>query len=56
MELSSNVLYKFSCPCDTAMSYIGYPTRHLITRVHEHLKLKKDLDTLVHITLKVTYL
>ena len=22
-ELSSNVVYKFSCPCDTAISYIG---------------------------------
>ena len=38
-ELSSNVVYKFSCPCDTAISYIGYTTRHLITRAHEHLNL-----------------
>ena len=38
-ELSSNVVYKFFCPCDTAISYIGYTTRHLITRAHEHLNL-----------------
>ena len=38
-ELSSNVVYKFSCPCDTTISYIGYTTRHLITRAHEHLNL-----------------
>ena len=37
--LSSNVDYKFSCPCDTATSYIEYTTRHLITRAHEHLNL-----------------
>ena len=39
MELSSNVMYKCSCTCDTAISYIGYTTRHLITRAHEHLNL-----------------
>ena len=38
-ELSSNVVYNFSCPCDTAIFYIGYTTRHLITRAHEHLNL-----------------
>ena len=32
LELSSNVLYKFSCSYDTAISYIGYTRRHLITR------------------------
>ena len=37
-ELSSNVVYKFSCPCDTAISYIGYTTRYF-TRAHEHLNL-----------------
>ena len=35
--LSSNVVYKFSCPCDTAKYYDT--TRHLITRAHEHLNL-----------------
>ena len=38
-ELLSNVMYKFSCPCDTAISYIGYTTHHLITTIHEHLNL-----------------
>ena len=39
MELSSNVVYNFSCLCDTAISQIGYTTRHLITRAHEQLNL-----------------
>ena len=38
-EILSNVVYKFSCPCNTAISNIGYTTRHLITRAHEHLNL-----------------
>ena len=63
--LSSNVVYKFSCPRDTAISYIGYNTRHLITKAHEHLNLNsiaksaiKDhiYSRLVHIVLKLTYL
>ena len=28
LELSSNVVYKVSCPCDTTISYTGYTTRH----------------------------
>ena len=47
MELSSNVVYKFSCPCDTAISYIGYTTRHLITRSYEHLNLNSNAKTAV---------
>ena len=67
MELSSNVVYRFFCQCDTAMRYIGYTTRYLITRAHKHLNLNsiaktavKDhigyKSTLVHIVLKLTYL
>ena len=37
--LLSNVIYKFSCLCDMAISYVGYTTRHLVTRAHEHLNL-----------------
>ena len=64
-ELSSNVVYKFSCPCDTAISYIGYTTCHLITRAHEHLNLNSIAKsaikdhisyTLVHIVTKLIYL
>ena len=47
MELSSNVVHKCSCPCDMAISYIGYTTRHLITRAHEHLNLNSIAKTAV---------
>ena len=40
-------LYKFSRPYDTAISYIGYTTRHLITRAHEHLNLNSNAKTAV---------
>ena len=46
-ELSSDVAYKFSCPSDTAISYIGYTTRHLITKAHEHLNLNSIAKTAV---------
>ena len=46
-ELSSNVVHKFSCQCDTAISYIGYTARHLITRAHEHLNLNSIAKTAV---------
>ena len=37
--LSSNVVYEFTCSCDTNLSYIGMFTRHLGTRAREHLNL-----------------
>ena len=37
--LSSNVVYQFTCSCDTNLSYIGMFTRHLGTRAGEHLNL-----------------
>ena len=37
VALCSNVVHKFSCSCDTNKSYIGMYSRHLITRVREHL-------------------
>ena len=40
VELVSNVVYKFSCSCNTNMSYIGMTTRHLGTRIQEHLQPK----------------
>ena len=37
--LCSNVVYKFTCSCDSNLTYIGKSTRHLSTRVGEHLNL-----------------
>ena len=47
IEFLSNVVHKFSCPCDTAVSYIGYTTLHLITRANEHLNLNSIAKTAV---------
>ena len=33
------VVYKFSCSCDSNLIYIGKSTRHLSTRVGEHLNV-----------------
>ena len=35
--LSSNVVYKFSCLCDTNVTYIGKTQRHLMVRCFKHL-------------------
>ena len=40
VSLMSNIVYKFNCPVDQDMSYIGMTTRHLITRVKEHKSRK----------------
>ena len=37
--LFSNVVYKFTCSCDSNLTYIGKSIRHLITRVREHLNV-----------------
>ena len=34
--LCSNVVYEFSCSCDTNLTYIDMSTRHLSIRVKEH--------------------
>ena len=39
LPLCSNVVYKFTCSCDTNLTYIGMSSRHFITRVKEHLNL-----------------
>ena len=39
LALFSNVVYKFTCSCDTNLTYIGMFSRHLSTRVREHLNL-----------------
>jgi hypothetical protein len=40
--LTSNVVYKFTCLCDTNLTYIGKTKRHLMTRCREHLGLDKS--------------
>ena len=35
--LASNVVYQFDCLRDANCSYVGMTTRHLVTRVQEHL-------------------
>ena len=35
--LCSNVIYKFTCEQCTNCSYVGETTRHLATRINEHL-------------------
>ena len=37
--LCSNVIYKFTCSCDSNLTYIGKSTQHLSTRVGEHLNV-----------------
>ena len=49
MHLVSNVLYKFTCSCDTNVTYIGMTTQHLGVRLEEHLHSKKDSAVQKHI-------
>ena len=47
VALCSIVVYKFSCSCDTNKTYIGMSSRHLITRVREHLNFKSLQDSAI---------
>ena len=47
VALCSNVVYKFSCSCNTNKTYIGMSSRHLITRVREHLNFKSLQDSAI---------
>ena len=49
--LCSNIVYQFSCSCDSYLTYIGMSTRHLSTRVGEHLgfQLKTESSVKEHI-------
>ena len=53
--LCSNIVYQFSCSCDSNLTYmyIGMSTRHLSTRVGEHLgfHLKTESSVKEHIML-----
>ena len=37
LSLCSNVIYEFTCLCDTNLTYIGMSTQHLSTKAREHL-------------------
>ena len=37
-QLLSNVVYKYTCLCDTNITYIGKTKRHMAVRILEHLK------------------
>ena len=41
--LASDVVYKYTCVCDTSLTYIGKTKRHLVVRSEEHLGYEKDL-------------
>ena len=51
--LCSNIVYQFSCSCDSNLTYIGMSTRHLSTRMGEHLgfQLKTESSVEEHIML-----
>ena len=40
--ITSNVVYKFTCLCDTNLTYIGKTKRHLVVRHLEHLEFEKS--------------
>ena len=46
----SNVVYQFKCQRDADTSYIGETTRHLSTRVKEHLKYEKTSQVYIHVS------
>ena len=39
------IAYRFSCPCDADLTYIGKSTRHVITRAKEHLNLGSSVKS-----------
>ena len=42
VALCSNVVYHFTCLCDTNKTYIGMSFRHLSTRVQRHLNFNSN--------------
>ena len=43
--LLSNVVYRFSCPCDAGLTYIRKSTCHVVTRAKEHLNLGSSIKS-----------
>ena len=48
-SLITNVVYKFTCSCNTNIIYNGMTIRHLSVRVEEHLHSKKHSTVQKHI-------
>ena len=48
LAIRSNVVYKFTCLCDTSKFYLGKTKRHLVTRVGEHLGPQEKSPTAVN--------
>jgi len=46
--LQSNVVYRFECPCDTDLSYIGKTKRHLSVRIKEHISGNPSQSAIHH--------
>ena len=42
LGLCSNVVYSYTCPSDTGLTYLGMSSRHLFTRAKEHLDLNQS--------------
>ena len=42
LPIQSNVVYKFTCLRDAELTYVGKTSRHLVTRVQEHLAFESD--------------
>ena len=43
--MKANVVYKFSCLCDTGLYYIGQTKRHLVVRAGNHLTPKQSSNS-----------
>ena len=41
LGLCSNIVYFYTCPCDTGLTYLGMSSKHLVTRAKEHLDLNQ---------------
>ena len=42
LDLCSNVVYCYTYPCDTGLTYLGMSSRHLVTRAKEHSDLNQS--------------
>ena len=42
LGLSLHVVYCYTCPCDTVLTYLGMFSRHLVTRAKKHLDLNQS--------------
>ena len=47
LGLCSNVVYCYTYPCDTSLTYLGMSSRHLVTRAKEYLDLNQSRKSAV---------